>query len=174
MMLILSLAGCGKETAQTGTDSQSTDAKEIQPETITFIRGSGDPQTCVTYVITHGKIDTYRLLVDGYGWFNAEPWMYEESWEQYTLEDDEWKSIVDILNDKGFSALPEDLSAEGVLDGGFSHIEVLTEDERFYSGGRNVDAGNSKDQKRSWAMSAIMMSEKKTCSVRYGSSDSVS
>ena len=147
MMLILSLAGCGSGNAQVGS--------EIVPEKITFITG-GDAGNNDIYVITPGKIDTYRLLVDGYGWFNAEPWMYEESWEQYTLEDDEWKSIVDILNAKGFSALPEDLSAEGVLDGGFSHIEVLTEDERFYSGGSNVGAGNSKDQKRYAAIEALI------------------
>lgn len=173
MMLILSLAGCGKETAQGGTgsmpteggsetvepeddDDNSADAKEILPETITFIRGSGDPQTYVTYVITPGKIDYYEVPRDGITWFDAEPWMYEYTWEQYTLEDDEWKSIVDILNAKGFSALPEDLSTRDIMDGGFTFIEVLTENERFLSGGSNVDAGNSKDQKRYAAIEALI------------------
>lgn len=173
MMLILSLAGCGKETAQGGTgsmpteggsetvepeddDDNSADAKEILPETITFIRGNGDPQTYVTYVITPGKIDYYEVPRDGITWFDAEPWMYEYTWEQYTLEDDEWKSIVDILNAKGFSALPEDLSTRDIMDGGFTFIEVLTENERFLSGGSNIDAGERKDQKKYAAIEKLI------------------
>lgn len=173
IMLILSLAGCGKETAQGGSGSMPTEggtetvepeddddnpaeAKEIQPETITFIRGSGDPQTYVAYVITPGKIDYYEVPRDGITWFDAEPWMYEYTWEQYTLEADEWKSIVDILNAKGFSALPEDLSTRDIMDGSFSFIEVLTENERFLSGGSNIDAGERKNQKKYAAIEALI------------------
>lgn len=158
MMLSFAIIGCNSNIEQ-GTsntvgqdgDSKTTkNAKEISPEKITFITADYCTGRSEVYVLTTGKIDYYDVSScwrDGISWLDAEPWMYQSSWKQYTLEDEEWESIVSILNDKGFSGLPEDLSVDDVMDGGATTIEVLTDSERFLSGGSNVQGGKDEDRK---------------------------
>ena len=160
MLFSLAIIGCNSEKSQEPSKTIGTNnGQKISPEKITYISADYFSGNCVVYVISPGKIDYYDWSSgwrNGNNWFDAEPWMYQSSWVQYTLDDDEWNSIVDTLNENGFSGLPEDLSVEDVMDGGSSTIEVLTSSDRFISGGSNVQGGKSNDQKNFTAIEAVI------------------
>jgi hypothetical protein len=160
MLFSLAIIGCNSEKLQEPSKTIGTNnAQKISPEKITYISADYFSGNCVVYVISPGKIDYYDWSSswrNGYSWFDAETWMYQNSWVQYKLEDDEWNSIVDTMNEKGLSGLPEDLSVEDVMDGGSSTIEVLTSSDRFISGGSNVQGGKSNDQKNFTAIESVI------------------
>ena len=163
ILLIFVLAGCGSENVQTGTEgtgSTGTDMggvekEDICPDTVTYLSITFDYPSYNVYVINPETIVHYDLTLywtdarDGYNYFE-DPLPPKEQFETrvYTTTENGWDEIRSSLNENKFNKLPEDLGAEDVMDGGFSYIEVLSGDDRYFSGGYCVSAGTDSKNKR--------------------------
>lgn len=158
MMLILSLAGCGKtdsgsQSAGNSGSGNVTASSEI--EQITYMKCTGDPASYIAYVITSDKITKYNLTdywmhaPGGYDFFeDGLPDESEYTSYSYKLGPGGWSNIVDAFADNKFVALPEDMKADGICDGPSYDIELKTADGTFRSGGYSAGLGTGKEHER--------------------------
>ncbi len=162
MMLAGVLNGCGKEDTETGEpvteETGDEDTKDYpEPEMVTYIVGSGDPAVYHVFLITPESVtycDLTSQWMDGYNYFRDPfPDDGEYTSEEYPIVEEDWDRILESLNENDYYDLPEDLSTEGVMDGGFSFIGVKTADEEYKSGGSNVSAGSGSKRKKYTAIS---------------------
>ena len=135
-----------------GCKEKKTEPSDLKPDTVTCKKINLMPGSYDVYVFSSNEIIHYDFTSywydHAYDYFTDPlPEESEYTKEIYSIEDYEWEEIVNILNEKNFDTFPEDFSAEEeILDGGAYYIEVLSGQNRYFSGGYCVDYG--KDPKR--------------------------
>ena len=125
-----------------GCKEKKTEPSDLKPDTVTYEVVGSMPPFYEVYVFNSSEIIHYDFTL--YWMDNSFNYFKDPLPEQkgkyikeiYSIEEEEWEEIVNILNVKNFDTFPEDFSAEEeIFDGGSSYIEVLSGQNRYFSGG---------------------------------------
>ena len=154
MMLVIALAGCGKQTA--GAQPGGESAGDPEPvtvtdglgyEQVTYLVCTGYPASYIVYVITPDMITEYNFteywMNHRYNYFESEmPDESDYSSKSYALSSEGLDTLTESLVENKFEKLPEDLSVDDIYDGPCYDIEVLTADGSHRSGGYCAGLGS--------------------------------
>ena len=68
--------------------------------------------------------------------------------KEYSISEDEWNSIADVIKSNDFMSLPEELPEVEAYDGATCYIEIKTSEGNHVSGGYCAGNGTGKEHQR--------------------------
>lgn len=155
MLCIVFMNGCAQK------EKVIYDVKKI---TCTF--NLGDQDGARMYIFSaDGLVTGYEIMPysnSGVNLFAGEiPSEDKCNKKEYTISEDDWKSIVDAINSNEFMELPEEFPKENIMDGSYHYIEVETTQGVHRSGGYGAGTGKGKDHERFMAIWSLLSSYRK-------------
>lgn len=154
ILSLIMLSGCKGPTKKEPSD--------LAPDTVTYSVKTFMPGSYDVYVINSEEIIHYDFFAY-WGHHDYEYFSYplpaedEYTVKVYSIEESEWEEIVNILNEKNFDTFPEDFSTTyDVMDGGFTYIEVLSGENRYFSGGYCVEEGKEPERESYKEISIVL------------------